>query len=405
MQKRSSTIPLLIYLLPMLGDMIVAQFLFVNAVRLARMGASASVVANVVTVWSVVYLVGCMLIGRFVNAANAARMMVGGMAGLALLSLLFLVVPGIAGIYGLMALAGVATVFFFVPFQIFMKAVDSGRNKSVAYSSGLYTFAWSLGFAIGPFVAGLLMELGTDRESGVDVGWKYAWVFSAVVSVAACGGIIFLKHLVQSPAEDDVIKEKPEAIPDYSTMPDLAWLGWIAGGTGVLVISVIRGVFPSRAESSLHLAQSLQGGIFFLLSLAQAVTGLMLCRSRFWMYKTLPVACFALAGILGTLALGFGHMPLVLCAGALLFGTYSGGFFFYIVFHALIHPERSGRYVAVNEAVVGLASVTGAAAGGWLADRFGFGVPYALGAVLICGPVLLAHHCLNLARFNGPPEL
>jgi predicted MFS family arabinose efflux permease len=101
-----------------------------------------------------------------------------------------------------------------------------------------------------------------------------------------------------------------------------------------------------------------------------------------------PVAGFAVAGILGLLAFGFGQLPLVLCAGAILFGIYSGGFFYYLIFHALIHPERSGQYVSVNEAIVGLGSMVGAAAGGWMADRFGFGSPYAIGAVLVALTVL-----------------
>lgn len=399
LRTRFLALPFLIYLLPMLGDMIVSLSLFVNAVRLARMGASATVVASTLTTWSVVYLLSCVVVGRVVNAANAARMMIGSLTGLALISLLFMVVPGIAGVYSLMALAGCATAFFFVPFLVFVKAVDGGRNKSVAYSSGFYTFAWSLGFALGPFVAGLLMELGIDRARGLDEGWKYAWLFSAAVSVAACLGVLRLRHLVKEPRGDDGGGVGVDVIPDYSRMPDLAWLGWVAGATGVVVISVIRGVFPSRAETSLQLAPSLQGLIFFLLSLAQAVTGLLLCRSRYWMFKSGAVAGFGLAGILGTLALGFGRLPSVLCTGALLFGIYSGGFFFYIVFHALIHPERSGRYVAVNEVVVGLGTMVGAAVGGMLADQFGFGAPFAAGAALVGATVLFQRMVCSKPRY------
>ena len=377
-------LPLLIYLLPAVGDLVVALLMFVNAVRLARMGASASVVANSLTVWSVVYLATCVVAGRLVTLANAARLMTRAMTAMALLSLLFTFIPGVSGIYLLMGLAGVATCFFFVPFQVFMKAVDAGHDKPVTYSTGLYTFSWSMGFAAGPFVAGFLMELGTDTRTGLDMGWKYACWFAAVAS-ALCGvGVVLLQHLSrgQQPGRAPDRQGQP-GVTDYSRRPDLAWLGWVAGAAGVLVLTFIRAVFPSRAESGLHLSQSLQGIIFFLVSLVQGVTGLALCRSRTWMYRAGLSGIFGVSGMAGILLFGFGRSPLVLCLGAVLFGIYAGGFFFYLVFHALVHPEKSARYVAVNEAVVGLSGMVGAAFGGWLADRFGFGSLYATGAAII----------------------
>ena len=372
------TSPILIYLLPALADMLVAQFMFINAVRLARAGASASVVANTVTVWSVVYLLACPVIGRFVTSANAARMMVSSMAGLAVIAALFTVTEGIAGVYILMGLAGVATALFFPPFQVFMKAVDRVDNKPMTYSTGLYTFAWSMGFAVGPFVSGFLMELGPS-------GWKYACLFAVVAAAVTGVGVLFLKHLVQG--QPAVSSPEPEAAgkpaADYSRQSNLVWMGWVGGGVGVILITFMRAVFPVRAEAVLHLAQSTQGLIFFLVSLCQAVTGLALCRSRYWMYRPTALAAFGVLGLLGTLAFGFGQSTLTLVAGAVLFGVYAGSFFFYLVFHALVHPERSSHYVAINESVVGICSMVGAMIGGWVADRFGFGMLYAGGATLL----------------------
>lgn len=380
--------PGLIYLLPVLADLLVAQFLFVNAVRLAHAGASASVVANTVTVWSVAYLLACPVIGRFLTADNAARMMMGSMLGLALIGALFTVMDGVVGVYILMALTGMIAALFFPPFQVFMKAVDRVDDKPLAYSTGLYTFSWSMGFALGPFVAGFLMELGQD-------GWKVACWFAVAMAMAAAIGVHYLKSLVERPTTPDQRLTTPDPRPttteggcfcagmDYSRMPDLAWLGWIGGGVGVILITFVRAVFPVRAEAVLHLAQSTQGVIFFLVSLSQALTGLVLCRSRYWMYRPLAISAFGLLGILGLLAFGFGQATLALVAGAVLFGVYSGSFFFYLVFHALVHPQRSSRYVAINESVVGVCSMAGAMIGGWVADRLGFGTLYAGGMALL----------------------
>jgi predicted MFS family arabinose efflux permease len=370
------TIPALIYLLPVLANTLVAQCLFINAVRLAHAGVGSPVVANTVTVWSGAYLLACPVIGRFATAANAVRMMLGSMVGMALIAALFTVVDAVAGIYSLMALAGVAAALFFPPFQVFMKAVDRMDHKPLAYSTGLYTFAWSLGFASGPFVSGFLMDLGP-------AGWKYACWLAVVVAITTGVGVLFLRPQGRG---QDVIQgcSLPRATPeDYSRQMDLAWVGWVSGGVGVILITFIRAVFPVRAAAVLHLSQSMQGLLFFLLSCFEALTCLALCRGRYWMYRPTAIATFGVLGVAGLLAFGFGQSLLVLMVGAALFGVYAGSFFFYQVFHALVHPRRSSQYVSINESVTGICGMAGAVIGGWLADRFGFGTLYATGAGLL----------------------
>lgn len=374
-----------IYVIPALADMIVAQFTFVNTVRLARSGASALVVANTVTTWSIVYLVACLALGRIVTAANAARLMLVSMAFLASIGVLFTLVPGVIWVYVLMAWAGVAAALFFVPFQVFMKAVDRVDSKPLTYSTGLYTFAWSMGFAVGPFISGFLMELGPAASDGQTPGWKYA-CYVAAGAALVCGVAIFLlKHLVRRQPQEQTGEParagKPAA--DYSRQPDLAWLGWVSGGVGVLLITCVRAVFPVRAETDLHLTQSVQGLLFFLVSLSQALAGLALCRSRYWMYRPSAIAVFGAVGILGAIAFGFARSAVLLAVGAVLFGVYAGSFFFYLVFHALVHPHRSSQYVAINESVVGVCSMAGAMLGGWVADACGFGMLYGAGAALV----------------------
>ena len=56
----------------------------------------------------------------------------------------------------------------------------------------------------------------------------------------------------------------------------------------------------------------------------------------------------------------------------MLFGIYSGCLYFYLVYHSLAHPERSGFFVAGNEVIVGITSMLAPLAGGFLADIFQF---------------------------------
>jgi len=380
---------LLIYLAPMLMDMVLAQFFFANAVRLARMGKSATGVAGVLTVWGAAYLLACPVAARWLTVKNSARQLLAACVAMAVLSVLHIYFASMVGIYVLMGCAGIATALFFPAFQIFMKAVDAVGAMSIAYSAGLYTFAWSMGYALGPFVGAVLVTGGAAGGSGSDVGdWNHAFIFGAVVSLMAAGLVLFLKHLREQaplPVDPQVTappRSETSPLLNYARMPDLAWLGWLGAGVGVLVLSIARGVFPARAVQVLNLSVGVQGVLFFLISVAQACFGLACCRSRLWMYRAVPVLLCGLAGILGTICLGFGETLPVLCVGAILVGLYSGSFYFYLVFHSLAHPQRSAHYVAVNESVVGLCSVIGPLLGGLLADRAGFGFAYLAGAVL-----------------------
>ena len=93
-------------------DMVAAQMLFVNTVRVAKMGVSASMVAAVAAIWSVTYMCVCPVLGRFVTAANSARIMTVSCVSLAVLSLLFCILPGLTSIYVLAALGGLAAALF-----------------------------------------------------------------------------------------------------------------------------------------------------------------------------------------------------------------------------------------------------------------------------------------------------
>jgi len=360
----SKHLRILIYCFPALIDMVAAQFLFINTMRLVKMGASASASGSVTTIWSITYLVTCLVTGRLVTPRNAAALMLASCLSLAALAGLGTILPGATGIYILTALAGGAVALFFPPFQTFMKAVDKGGGKSLSYSTGLYTFAWSAGYAAGPFISGFLMETGAQ-------GWKLAYACGAAGALITAVGIHHLKHLVHleaAPVSAPVTRLPPRGV-DYARCPDLAWLAWIGAGAGIVVISVIRAVFP---VNTLSLGDGRIGTLFFLLSITQALTGLILCRSRVWMYRAFPVSVVGLLGVVGTLCLAFGVSSTLLRIGVILFGVYSGSFFFYLVFHAIAHPVRTARYVAVNESVVGIGGILGALIGGGLSDRFGF---------------------------------
>jgi MFS family permease len=366
--------------------MILALFLFVNPRRAAEMDPRSWVSAGLVTEWGIAYMLACPFVGRLVTSRNAARLMIGSCVAIALLCGAFALVGSIAAMYLLLPIGGVASAVFFVSFQVFMRAVDSAREKTVSYSTGLYTFAWSAGYAVGPFVSGFLMETGPD-------GWKLCYLVAGVSALLTGLGIWFLSHHAHGPAEAPPEPPPRDARPpiDYAKLPNLAWLGWVGAGVATLVMALILGLLPSLCVK-LHMTAAVQGGIFFVIAFSRALVGLVLMKSRMWMYRATAVGAFGLLGLAGVLAFGFWQGSTGFYVAAVCYGVFSAAFYFYLVFHALTHPDRAAHNVSVNESVVGVGYILGPAIGALIVrafegEMFGFTVAFAAGAALLLAAI------------------
>ncbi len=389
---------ILVYSFATAMDVVLASVLFVCTVRTAEMQASATAVAAFIPAWAVPYMLTSLLAGQMVRPRNAAWIIIAACLGTAMLACGFILLSGTTAMYVLTALQGVATGLFFTPFQVFMKLVDTGQNRGICHSTGTYTFAWSVGYALGPFIAGFLSAA---------VGWWSCHAVNGILSVAMAFGTLRLRHHAHRrppPAATASAAATAGGPIDYGPMPDLAWMAWAFGGAGCVAVSVIRAAFPTSAFAC-GISKPEQGIILFILSASQALTGLALSRSRWWMYRPGPVLAFGAAGATGLAMIAFAERPWQFGLGAACFGVYSGSFFFYFVFHSLVHPSRSGAYVSINEAIVGLTSVIGPFAAGFLADHRGLNTPYwaALGLIASAIAVQAAIHGRKLR--THPPRV
>jgi len=387
----------LVYVFPGAMDMVVGSAFFVCQVRLAEGLADSAVgVTGVVTTWGVVYMLCCLLVGRWVTQRSVSWMLIAACGLTAAVAAGFILLPGKAAMYALLVAQGVATALFFPPVQFFLKRVDSGQDKNAAYSAGIFTFSWSIGFALGPLVAGWLWQ----QEW---IGWRGCHVFNGFVAMALGVGVYLLKHHVLVEASPPVTskddppqepaKRPPKPAVDYSRLPDLAWMAWVFGGLGSVAFAATRWVFPVSGVAC-GLGKLEMGAVLFIHCMAQAGLAYALRRSRLWMYRPLPLIAFGLVGVIGlTLFAVARSAPLFYCA-ALCTGVYTGSTFFYLVFHSLVHPTRSAQYVAINEAVVGMTGIVAPFSAGYVADSLGLPVSYAAVAVLI-GLAVIAQALLH----------
>lgn len=377
----------LIYLFPAMFDMVLTCALLTSQMRMAATQMPAVATTGITAVWAITYTLACLWVGRRVRPGNAARMIVAGGLVAAAGAAGFLVFPNPVWMYLFIAVVSVGCALFFVPFQVFMKAVDQEHHSpSIARATALYTLSWSSGAAAGPFVAGVVWSAtGT---------WQYGYAFCGVTAVVVSGGVLALRSFTrkrQSALENPpplLRKETAISKPSYKNMPDLAWLGWVGSGAGILCFFLIQGLFPVTARHG-ALPKAQQGMVIALMLLTQALTGFFLGFGRRWMYRRGLLAVFGGFGAAGLMLYAWGQSVELFFLAAGCFGLYSGSFFFYLVFHAIVHPDHSARYVSVNEAIVGVCGFVGPMAGGLLADGLGISKPYLMAVGVIVAGVLL----------------
>ncbi len=365
----------LVYLFPTMMDIMLSTVMFVVAVRLSESGASALTVVASGSVWAIVYSLCSQISGRIVTPRNAALTLCLASLLACINAIGMIMFPGLKLQFFWIGSMGVATAFFFIPFMVFMKDMEEGHGVGVAKASALYTFAWSIGMASGPFISGFIWN-----AFSADTGWKYCYLMNIILSLIIAVGIWPIRRIVKN-----MKKKKPENTKfdnKYANMPDLAWMGWLGAVGCMTSVAVVRTLFPYQA-ALLNIAKIHQGIVLGLMSYVQAFTALFLLLSRYWMYRAFPVALLGISGVTGLLIFGLGTSINLFYIASIVFGIYTGTFSCYLVFHSLVHPEKSAKYLAINETIVGVTGVASPIIAGLLVGSSNVGVPYLACAALV----------------------
>jgi MFS family permease len=366
----------LIFLFPAMMDIVVGATAFVASVRIDEAGGTPLEVTSITIVWAITYMICSPIMGRLTTEINCVRQIILGCLLMGVGSTGFILCPSLQASYGVMAIIAIGSALFFTPFQVFMKSVENGKHSALARSTGLYTFSWSAGMATGPFITAYLWN---------KYSWETSYGFCAVICLSTIVGILFLKKYIDNHkaklSEQNKNKLSNNEI-EYSKMPDLILLSWVFTGIGCFTVALIKSYIPA-CGSLFHITRGNIGILLTLLSGTQAITGLILSRSRFWMYKKLAIALFGSLGVLALVFFSISSTFLPLVAASILYGIYSGAFFFLLVFHASVHPEKSTKYIGINESIVGFTAIIGPFFAGILGKQISVHAPYILSAGLI----------------------
>lgn len=373
---------ILAYFVPFAINFLNGGFFFITAHRFAEAKFPATTVGAAVTAWGIAYCLVTLLIGRIAKVYNALGLILAGGILLVVTSggFIFTFYFNLYWQFVWLLAAGCGAALFCTPFQLLAKSIESGESAAASApvkATAFYTFTWSTGFASGP--------LAFARLSA-----KTGFLITLILALAVTVSVLLIAILNRKRGAED-IKPPSESTESptsnalkfsLKTFTILAILGWIVGGLGTITVSQIRTMFPKRGEE-LAISRDHIAYVLALVSYVQAFTALALCKSKCWMWKRLPALLMSGCGIAGLLLFALaGALPLFYLA-ALLYGIYSGCLYFYLVYHSLAHPVRSGFFVAGNEVIVGITSMVSPLLGGLLADCTGFtGAAFIFAAVM-----------------------
>lgn len=350
----------IIYLFPILVNYLGGGMAYITANRFSEAGADKIFVSSTSAVWAVAYFCVSLCMGKLVTEKRAVPMIISAAFLLALFSVGFLVIANVYFQYVWIFLYGIAMATYCTPFQVFMKRIGGGTN-GVVYSTAMYTWSWSFGNACGPFIFGSLPN------------WEVGFIINAIIATAL--GIMVImtnaylnKHPQVAPEDTTQTTSNSPATNLYKGRPDLAWLGWLGLIVGFSTLCIVRTLQQDLLLTELNIGRDHSGYMLTCLGLVQGFFAMSLMKSKTWMYSPIPNILAGAVGIASMLLIATGKNVLAFYVASTIYGFYSGYYYFMLVFHSLIHPTKSGKYVGINEAVVGIVGILASVGGGALAD-------------------------------------
>ena len=376
-------------LLPGLVNIITGLLMFISAKRMAESGANSFMIAATMTMWALFYALTAFGLGFVLTKRNAVRVLLAGQTVLLVSLLGLMLVPGVTAQYFWLAGTGIGTATFFTAFQAVVKLFGKEEYalESVVRKTAVYTMSWSFGLATGPLLAAFVWGLFSPEN-----GWRYCYAITVgmvlfnIISLTLMNR--FVKARLAELGEADGKPASPVIPPEQAGLPDLIIASWGAAILSGSVVAMMRTQIPDYCTNVLKWDTYKQGIILALISYAQAFAGLACWKARTWQYRPWVFGITAAGGIGALAVFLFSQSWSAYLISALLLGIFYGVFYFTSTFHALINPEKSARYAAGNETIVGMTSTLAPILAGLSAMWFGASFPFVLGIALLAGAAL-----------------
>jgi len=362
---------LILFGLPMSFDIIVGLTLFVGRHGLASRGYGEATVGSIVMFYGIGYVIASLSMARIIKPDRAKRQLLTGLVAVIVICLMLANTQQLILIQALYGALPMATSLLFNAFQIFMLGISNQDTRPLAETAGHFTFAWSMGFALGPFVSSLLKNI---------LPWSQ--IYYGAAAFATLVGIVLYSYKPKTSAT--ISTQTSETPPSNGrSLAGPAWLGLVIGLTVWTAVSVY---WPVQAVQ-LGIPETQRGWVEFVFAIAQGFSALLLTYVHRWHYKPSWLLIIGGAGVVALGIFGLIAQAALFVVASMLYGAYLGGLFSYMVYHSMVEEEKAVRRVALNETFVGISFlIASPVANTFHRKGAPFGPSYlSLGALLIVG--------------------
>lgn len=410
---------LIIYLFPLVVDVIVGLNMFLGRHSLANRGYGEAVVASIVLCFGIGYVISSLLMIRLVRPRLAKSQMLIALAGMIALSVALANTQNLLTMQVLYSIFPFLASLFFNAYQIYILGISNQDARPLSTTAGHFVLAWSIGFALGPLISSQLVAF---------FDWSNVYYVSAILA-----GLLGLLLFTFNPASTQVVGQGKTAgesrdreaiqLPLGSLEPlaggrepvlpvqrtperSLVVPAWIGLLVGLTVWNVVLIYWPVQAAAA-SLPANLRGTAETSAALAQAASALALTYFAGWLRKPSWILGLGLFGMAGLLYLSQVANISWFFIGALSYGVYMGSMFSLAVYHAMEDESKAVFRVALNETLIGVSFLLAFPFSAWFHPE---GAPFSLSYLLLAAFLalgLLAQFVLasRLVRSRMPGEM
>lgn len=330
------------------------------------LGATPLELGLLPTVWSVVYIIAAILMGRLSDRVARLRLSAAGAALVAVAMLVFALTRHILGLQVGLAILAMGLAMFWPSLQAALAEAD--EPGLLQQNLGYFNLSWSSGKGIGFAIGGILFAV-------------YGFGLVAAISAAISLSVALL--LVTAPASRPAIastgvtpwlSSSPAGLAGLST----AFLAaaWLANGVAYGVNATLTYHFPKYLEA--HGSRAAHFGIFLgLICLSQTAAFAVLARVTSWRFRRAPLYAMHLLLALVLVILPGLQTPTLQLILAPFIGASLGLAYYSSIFYSLHATSRPGRNSGRHEAIIGSGVLIAPLAGGLLATATGnLAAPY-----------------------------
>jgi predicted MFS family arabinose efflux permease len=342
LKNKNRTIkPFILFIFPLMVDIIVGLTLFLGRHSLASQGYDEKAIASIMLCYGIGYVISSLLMMRIIRPRYVKAQMLAALGGMILVSIALANTQELFTMQVLYSIFPFLSSLFFNAFQIFMLGISNQNSRPLSTTIGHFTLAWSIGYAIGPFLSSQLVAA---------FDWSGAYYLASIVASLVAILLIGYKPGTNAPQESTSINQsKPDLPQSDRSLIIPAWIGLLLGWT---VWNVVLIYWPVQAEHW-QVIPNLRGLPEFSAAMAQGITALALTFVVGWLRKPSWIFALGIVGVSGLIFLGFLNKPDWFFIGTLLYGIYTGSMFSLVGYHSMQNEIKAVKRVAVNETLIG----------------------------------------------------